>query len=128
MLYASSRASLFKSLGSALFTDSIYATSKADLTSEAYQAHLQHLAAPKPLSARELEMADVRAAETSSASYQGSRSRATHVGAGIDFKWTPEIEEAVTELGRGDNCAIIVFVSSIAFLQSNQHMKSWLDG
>jgi len=124
MLYASSRASLFKSLGSALFTDSIYATSKADLTSEAYQAHLQHLAAPKPLSARELEMADVRAAETSSASYQGSRSRATHVGAGIGFKWTPEIEEAVTELGRGDNCAIIVFVSSIAFLQSNQHMKS----
>jgi len=116
MLYASSRASLFKSLGSALFTDSIYATSKADLTPEAYQAHLRHLAAPKPLSARELEMADVRTAETSSASYQGSRSRATHVGAGIGLKWTPEIEEAVTELGRGENCAIIVLVSNIALL------------
>jgi len=124
MLYASSRAPLFKSLGSALFTDSIYATSKADLTPEAYQAHLRHLAAPKPMSTRELEMVDVRAAETSSASYQGSRSRATHVATGIGFKWTPEIEEAVTELGRGDDCAIIVLVSSIALLPSNQHVKS----
>ena len=114
MLYASSRASLFKSLGSTLFTDSIYATSKVDLTAEAYQAHLRHLAAPKPLSARELEMADVRAAESSSISYQGSRTRATHVGHGIGFKWTSETEEAVTELGRGDSCAIIVLVSSVA--------------
>lgn len=69
-------------------------------------------------------MADVRAAETSSASYQGSRPRATQVGTGIGFKWTPEIEEAVTELGRGDNCAIIILVSSIALLQNNQYVKS----
>jgi twinfilin-like protein len=111
MLYASSRSSLFKSLGSTVFTDSIYATSKADLTPEAYQAHLRHLAAPKPLSAREQEMADVRAAESGSATYEGSRARANHVGSGVGFKWVPEVEEAVTELGRGDNCAIIVLVS-----------------
>ncbi|KXN85491.1 Twinfilin [Leucoagaricus sp. SymC.cos] len=108
MLYASSRSSLFKSLGSTVFTDSIYATSRTDLTAEAYQAHLRHLAAPNPLSAREQEMADVRAAESGSASYEGSRPRASHVSSGVGFKWTPEVEDAVTELGRGDNCALLV--------------------
>lgn len=112
MLYASSRSSLLKSLGSTVFTDSIFATSKADLTAEAYQAHLRHLAAPKPLSAREQEMADVRAAESSSASYEGSRTRASHVAGGVGFKWVPEVEEAITELGRGDNSAIVVLASA----------------
>ncbi|KAF5358322.1 hypothetical protein D9756_001670 [Leucocoprinus leucothites] len=126
MLYASSRASLFKSLGSTLFTDSIYATSKADLTAEAYQAHLRHLAAPKPLSTREQEMADVRAAESGSASYEGSRTRVTHVGSGVGFKWAPEVEEAVTNLGRGDNCEIIVLTidpeTETVLLKSNSEI------
>ncbi|KAF9453252.1 actin depolymerizing protein [Macrolepiota fuliginosa MF-IS2] len=105
MLYASSRSALLKSLGSTVFTDSIFATSKADLTAEAYQAHLRHLAAPKPLSAREQEMADVRAAESN---YEGSRARAAPLGSGVGFRWAPEVEEAITELGRGDNSAIVI--------------------
>ena len=40
MLYASTWLSPLKSLGSSLYTDSIFATSKADLTPEAYDAHL----------------------------------------------------------------------------------------
>src|ERR1700709_560398 len=71
MLYASTRGSLLKSLGSTLFTDSIFATSKADLTPEAYAAHRRHLDAPKPLSTREREMADIRAAEATG-TYEGS--------------------------------------------------------
>lgn len=118
MLYASTRSSLLKSLGSTVFADSIVATSKADLTAEAYQAHLRHLAAPKPLSVREQEMADVRAAESDSASYQGSRARASHVGSGVGFKWVPEVEESITELGRGDNAAIVV-LASILFPKEN---------
>ncbi|KAF7778817.1 hypothetical protein Agabi119p4_3162 [Agaricus bisporus var. burnettii] len=107
MLYASSRSSLLKSLGSTVFTDSIFATSKADLTADAYQAHLRHLAAPKPLSAREQEMADVRAAESSSASYEGSRARTSHVGP-VGFKRVPELEQAILELVQGNDSSLLV--------------------
>ncbi|KAF8969943.1 hypothetical protein BDZ97DRAFT_1957569 [Flammula alnicola] len=108
MLYASTRLSLLKSLGSTLFTDSIFATSKADLTAEAYASHLRHVAAPHPLSAREQEMADLRASESETATYEGSRARASHVGTGVGLNWSEEVENAVAELGRGSESAIVI--------------------
>jgi len=117
MLYASSRASLLKSLGSTLFSDSIFATSKADLTPEAYAAHRRHVAAPKPLSASEQEMADVRAAERQAGGlsvYQGSRARTTHIGKTIGMPWTPELEDAVKGLGDGDDSVLVVATIDMA--------------
>ncbi|KAJ7739677.1 hypothetical protein DFH07DRAFT_76833 [Mycena maculata] len=111
MLYASTRASLLKTLGSTLFSDSIFATSKADLTPEAYAAHRRHVIAPNPLSASEQEMADVRAAEREAGGlsvYQGSRARASHIGKTIGMPWTPELEEAVKGLAEGDDSVLVV--------------------
>lgn len=107
MLYASTRGSLTKSLGSTLFTDTIFASSRADLTPEAYATHRRHLTAPKPLSSREQEIADVRAAE-SSGSYNGSRTRASHVRTRVELQWTQEVEAAVKYLASSDNCAVVV--------------------
>jgi twinfilin-like protein len=112
MLYASTRASLLKSLGSTLFTDTIFATSTADLTSEAYAAHQRHIAAPKPLSSREQEMADIRTVESGSV-YEGSRARASHIGTGVGLPWSQEVEDAVRDLGTGDGCAVVVVVNMI---------------
>ncbi|KAJ4487545.1 hypothetical protein J3R30DRAFT_3696301 [Lentinula aciculospora] len=110
MLYASTRASLLKHLGSTVFTDSLFATSKSDLTSEAYLAHLKHIAAPKPLSTREQEMEDIRLAERNSntPSYEGSRSRTSIVGTGVGLNWTADVEKAVEELGNGSGSGIVV--------------------
>ncbi|TRM62645.1 hypothetical protein BD626DRAFT_498029 [Schizophyllum amplum] len=111
MLYASTRNSLMRALGSATFSDNIYATSKADLTPEAYAAHLRHLAAPKPLSAREKEMEDVKAAEREGGmnQYDGARRRVTDlVNTGMGFQWSEDAAEAVKGLGEGDDCRIIV--------------------
>lgn len=111
MLYASTRASLLKSLGSTSFTDSLFATSKADLTPEAYNAHLKHMAAPKPLSAREQEMADIRAAERVDApAYEGSRARTSIIGTGVGLNWTSEVESAVEGLGKGEEGGIVIVV------------------
>lgn len=110
MLYASTRANLLKGLGSTLFTDSIFATTKNDLTPDAYQAHLRHQAAPKPLSSREQEIADLKIAENAAASYEGSRSRASHVGTGVGLNWTPEAEQAIAQLAEGDQSAIVILV------------------
>jgi twinfilin len=115
MLYASTRGSLTKSLGSAFFTDTIFASSKADITPEAYAAHRRHLAAPKPLSSREQEIADVRAAE-SSGSYNGSRTRSSHVGPRVELQWTQEVEEAIKNLTENDDCAVVVLVCNAYFL------------
>jgi len=111
MLYASTRLSLLKSLGSSFFTDSIFATSKADLTPEAYDAHLRHVSAPDFLSAREQEIADARKAENEAASYAGSNARVTHIGTGHGFNWSPEAEHAVINLGEGTGCSIVIIVS-----------------
>jgi twinfilin-like protein len=119
MLYASSRASLLKSLGSTLFSDSIFATSKADLTPEAYAAHRRHVAAPKPLSANEQEMADVRAAEREAgglSAYQGSRARTSHIGQTIGMPWAADMEDAVRGLSDSDDSVLVIGVSRFDLL------------
>jgi twinfilin-like protein len=114
MLYASTRGSLLKSLGSTLFTDSIFATSRSDLTPEAYAAHRKHLAAPQPLSAHEQELADIRAAERDGggSGYDGSRTRQNHVGTGVGLSWSGEVEQAVAKLGESEGSEVIVVVSA----------------
>lgn len=111
MLYASTRPSLVKALGSSLFSDAVFATAKADLTVDAYTAHLGHLAAPDPLSSKEQELADLRAAENAAASYEGSQARKTHVGPAPGYHWTPGAEEAIVELGRRTEDSLVVLVS-----------------
>jgi len=88
--------SLNKGLGSGYFVDNLFATSLSDLTAESYKAHLAHNAAPNPLSAREREIEEARAAERSAEPmYEGSRARKNHVGSPIGFQWDPKAEEAL---------------------------------
>lgn len=108
-LYASTRSSLTKSLGSTIFVDSLFATDKADLTPDAYEAHKRHQAAPKPLSAREQEMADIKAAEREAGnSYEGSNARKNHIGQGVGLSWSSEAENAVKGLVSQNDSRIVV--------------------
>jgi twinfilin-like protein len=108
-LYASTRSSLTKSLGSTVFTDSLFATCKADLTPEAYEAHKRHQAAPKPLSAREQEMENIKAAEREAGnSYEGSNARKNHVGQRVGLSWSSEAEDAVKGLGSRKDSRIVI--------------------
>lgn len=111
MLYASSRPSLTKSLGSVPFSDTLYATTKADLTADAYARHRASLAAPKPMSAREKEMEEIKAAESRSATYGGSRERVSHV-AEVGYAWGDDIESAVKDLSVGEESKVVVLVST----------------
>jgi twinfilin-like protein len=110
MQYALSHVPLVKIIGGQLIVDSIHATSKSDLTPEAYAAHKRHQSAPSPLSAREQEIADLRAAEAQASTYNGSRSRQSPVGTGVGLKWTEEVEAAVRELGDSDASRIVILV------------------
>lgn len=117
MLYASTRASLMKSLGSTAFTDSIFATSRADVTPAAYAAHLKHRDAPPPLSKREQALADIRAAEREVGSnpYHGTQARTSHLGSTtIGFKWTDDVEKALIKLRDGEGTALVILVCIIS--------------
>lgn len=108
MLYASSRAALTKSLGG--FSDSLFATTKADLTPDSYAAHLRHSAAASPLSAREAEMERLRAEERAAGegSYQGTSARASHVGQTVGLAWADELKQAAQELVNADSSKLLL--------------------
>ncbi len=113
MLYAATRNTLTKSLGSAHFTDNLFASAKDDLNAEAYAKHRRHLAAPKPMSAREKEMEAVKAAEREAGgrSYEGNRARQNHIGQGVFLKWSSEAEEAIKELATSEDSRLVILVS-----------------
>ncbi|OBZ69233.1 Twinfilin-1 [Grifola frondosa] len=110
MLYAATRNTLTKSLGSAHFTDNLFATSKADLSAEAYARHKRHLAAPKPMSAREKEMEEVKAAEREAGGrlLDGSQARKNHIGTRVGLGWAEDVENAVKELGSEDGSRLVI--------------------
>jgi twinfilin-like protein len=112
MLYASTRNSLTKALGASHFADALFATSRADLTPDAYTAHRAHLAAPKPMSAREREAAAARDAERD-AGYGGSGQRANHLGTVIGMKWADDAREAVQALAGGDDSRLVLLVGAL---------------
>ncbi|KAI0780732.1 actin depolymerizing protein [Trametes elegans] len=110
MLYAATRNALTKGLGSTHFTDTIFATSKDDINAEAYAKHKRHVAAPPPMSAREKEMEEVKAAEREAGgrTYEGSRARQNHVGQGVGLKWSDEAEDAIKQLGTSEGSHLVV--------------------
>ena len=110
MIYASTRSSFIKSLGSAPFKDTLFATSKDDLSRAAYAKHRASLAAPKPMTAREKEIDEIRQAESRSATYEGSRARISH-SQEVGLGWTSEVEEAIKSLGSGEGSQLVVLVS-----------------
>ena len=113
MIYASTRNSVTKSLGATNFVDTIFATSKEELTPEGYAAHKRHLAAPKPMSARERELADIRAAEreAGSAPYNANAARKSPFGTGVGLKWSDAAEVAVRNLAEATEDHLIIMAS-----------------
>ena len=113
MLYASTRNTVTKSLGATLFVDTIFATSKADLTPEGYAAHKRHLAAPKPMNAREKEIADIKAAEREAGCTPNTvnAARTSPFGAGVGLKWSSDVEAAVRDLQYATEDLVVTIVS-----------------
>ncbi|ORX89969.1 actin depolymerizing protein [Basidiobolus meristosporus CBS 931.73] len=91
MVYASTSHTLTNQLGAGHFVDSIFGTEKEDLSFDAYRKHREHLTAPAPLTRKEEELAEVKAAESGSINIA---SRRTHVS-GVNF---PISEAAIGEL------------------------------
>ncbi|TDL24739.1 actin depolymerizing protein [Rickenella mellea] len=111
MIYATMKNSLIKSIDAThLKKESLFANSKADLSPSAYKAHQAHTNAPKPLSAREKELEELSAADRQAGggAYESSRTRISHVGAGVGLAWSEDVELALKELGNGNTNQLVV--------------------
>ncbi|RUS21474.1 hypothetical protein BC937DRAFT_92609 [Endogone sp. FLAS-F59071] len=100
MLYASTRATLTKELGDYRFKDSMYGTNVEEFTLDGYKKHKRHQNADAPLTARERELAEIKAIEAKEASNaQGTTVRKTYA-AGVSFPLSEQALEAVRELAK----------------------------
>ncbi|KAI8376701.1 hypothetical protein EDC96DRAFT_282352 [Choanephora cucurbitarum] len=100
MLYASTRATLTKELGDYRFVDNIYGTEKSEFTWEGYKKHLAHKAAEAPLTRREQELAEIKAAEVKAVSdYQGTTTRKSYAP-GVAFPLTDKAVKGLQELAK----------------------------
>ncbi|KAM0753190.1 actin depolymerizing protein [Meredithblackwellia eburnea MCA 4105] len=96
MLYASTRATLLKALGDSHLSTSVFATDKSDLTSASLKSHLSHVASDAPLTAREQEMAEIKAAERTRGD-EGVDERAGHPAwsGAVGLGWDNNAKELV---------------------------------
>ena len=115
MIYASSRSTVTKSLGSSYFVESLFVSSKSELTAEAYAEHKGQQSGPQPLTVQEKEWEAARETERveSGTSYQGSKGRRNHVGAGVGLTWSEEAQDAITALGGGEESTLVILVRII---------------
>lgn len=88
------------------------------MTPDGYAAHLRHSSAPQPLSAREAEIASIRAAEKAAGldAYRGASERKSHVGA-VGLSWTAEVEAALKKLAEEPSQnTLVLLVGHIYFI------------
>ncbi|KAF9208381.1 hypothetical protein BGZ49_008966 [Haplosporangium sp. Z 27] len=98
MIYAATRASLTKDLGDSHFKDSIYGTNKNDFSLDGYKKHVASLAAPKPLTDRERQLAEIHANEkTMVENMKGGAYRKSHAP-GMSFPLTERAIAALKKL------------------------------
>ncbi|CAO3645336.1 unnamed protein product [Mucor hiemalis] len=111
MIYASTRATLTRELGDYRFSDSIYGTDKSEFTWDGYKKHLAHKAAEAPLTRREQELVEIKAAEAQTVSdYQGTTTRKAFTP-GIAFPLTEKAIEALSQLTKSKEERSSNFVS-----------------
>ncbi len=96
------------------------ASQQSDLTPEAYAKHLKHISAPSPLSAREAEIASIRAAEGSAYVAKTPTSH-IHVAANrVETQWSAEVVEAFQALRAGDPS--LNMVVAVRIMRCHKHV------
>ncbi|KAA1121113.1 Twinfilin-1 [Puccinia graminis f. sp. tritici] len=120
MLYASTRATISRQLGDSNFKDSMFATTKDDLTPKGYLAHLASQKAQAPMTLRERELADIKAAEGADLSSMGTAMRSSNVwgsgdntvNANLGLKWHEDAQKSLSSWSAEDGGPIVQFIET----------------
>ena len=112
MLFASTRLTLVRELGIERFRETIFATTKEELTKEGFERHDKHAKLDAPLTEEEQSLGEVKRKEAEEG--RGMAERKSHVSSGVSMPITEEALaalRALTDEG-GDNLIQLVGCSS----------------
>lgn len=96
MLFASTRTTLMRELGTEKFAESLFATTKEELTADGFRKHDHHNSEPAPLTEEEATMKAVRQAEADASLSMSARK--SHVSSGMAFPFSEESLQALSNL------------------------------
>jgi twinfilin-like protein len=109
MLFASTRLTLVRELGIERFRETIFATTKEELTNEGFEKHDKHVGLEAPLTEEEMSLGEVKRKEAEEG--RGMGERKSHVSSGVSMPVSDEALQALKGLadeGSGDNLVQLV--------------------
>jgi twinfilin len=96
MLFASTRLTLVRELGIERFRETIFATTKEELTPQGFEKHDKHVTLEAPLTEEEQTLGDVKRKEAEEG--RGMNERRSHVSSGVSMPITDEALQALRGL------------------------------
>jgi twinfilin-like protein len=111
MLFASTRLTLVRELGIERFRETIFATTKEELTPQGFEKHDKHVTLEAPLTEEEQTLGDVKRKEAEEG--RGMNERRSHVSSGVSMSITDEALKALKSLageGGSDLVQLVCFL------------------
>jgi len=96
MLFASTRLTLVRELGIERFRETIFATTKEELTKEGFEKHDKHVKLEAPLTEEEQSLGEVKRKEAEEG--RGMNERKSHVSSGVSMPVSAEALDALKAL------------------------------
>ncbi|KAL2161771.1 hypothetical protein VTH06DRAFT_7555 [Thermothelomyces fergusii] len=106
MLFASTRLTLVRELGSEHFRDAFFATAPDDLSPAGFRSHDAHAALEAPLTEEERSLGEVRRAEQEAG--MGTATRELHLGRNVVKPVAEDALQALKDLGAGDKRSLVM--------------------
>ena len=112
MLFASTRLTLVRELGSEHFRDTFFATMPEELSPAGFKKHDAHSALEAPLTEEERSLGEVRRAEQEAG--MGTASREIHLSKNLAMPIADDALQALKDLGAGDKRTLVMLVRMMA--------------
>ncbi|KAI0430354.1 hypothetical protein F5Y09DRAFT_231251 [Xylaria sp. FL1042] len=108
MLFAATRLTLVRELGSEHFRETIFATTADELTAAGFERHDKHVSLDAPLTEEERTLDEVKRAEAENGTGTGTGVREIHLSSTMSMPVRTDALVALAELGRGDGRTLVM--------------------
>ena len=108
MLFASTRLTLVRELGIERFRETIFATTKEELTPQGFEKHDKHVGLAAPLTEEEQSLGEVKRKEAEEG--RGMNERKSHVSSGVSMPISDEAVQALKGLAREGGDSLVQLV------------------
>lgn len=111
MLFASSRLTLVRELGTEHFRETIFATTAEELTKDGFERHARHAQLEAPLTEEERSLAEVKRAEAEAGA--GTGIREIHLSKNMNMPVAADALDALQALSRDGRKSLVMLVRKL---------------